>query len=93
MAIAFYLAGHLTSFTGGESNLTLQSSPATVREALEDLWSSFPGLRDRVLTEQGRVRPHVIVFIGTEDIRNLDKLETPVSNSSEISILPAVSGG
>lgn len=93
MPIAFYVAGHLTAFTDGESNLTLTTDPSTVREALEDLWSEYPGLRDRVVTEQGRVRPHVIVFIGNDDIRNLDGLETEIINVSEISILPAVSGG
>jgi adenylyltransferase/sulfurtransferase len=93
MSIAFYVAGHLTAFTEGENNLRLAATPGTVREALEDLWKAYPGLRDRVVTEQGRVRPHVIVFIGTDDIRNLDGLETPVSELNEISILPAVSGG
>lgn len=93
MPIAFYVAGHLTAFTEGECSLTLSTEPATVHEALEDLWLAYPGLRDRVVTEQGRVRPHVIVFIGTDDIRNLNGLETPVINVSEISILPAVSGG
>jgi adenylyltransferase/sulfurtransferase len=93
MPIAFYVAGHLTAFTEGENNLTLATTPATVREALEDLWNAYPGLRDRVVTEQNRVRPHVIVFIGTDDIRNLEGLDTPVSDVNEISILPAVSGG
>lgn len=93
MPIAFYVAGHLTAFTEGESNLTLSTTPATVREALEYLWKAYPGLRDRVVTEQGRIRPHVIVFVGNDDIRNLEGLETAVLNESEISILPAVSGG
>lgn len=93
MAIAFYVAGHLTAFTDGKSNLTLTTAPATVREALEDLWRSHPGLKDRIVTEQGRVRPHVIVFIGSEDIRSLDGLETTIADVNEISILPAVSGG
>lgn len=93
MPISFYVAGYLTAFTEGESNLTLSTSPDTVRQALGDLWTTYPGLKDRVVTEQGRVRPHVIVFVGNDDIRNLDGLDTLVVNAREISILPAVSGG
>jgi molybdopterin converting factor small subunit len=91
--IGFYVAGHLTSFTKGQSRLQLDTQPATVGDALEDLWKLYPGLRDNVVTEQGKVRPHVIVFIGSDDIRNLAGLETPAINVDEISILPAVSGG
>jgi sulfur-carrier protein len=93
MAVAIYVAGHLTSFTDGQSHLELSTSPATVGAALEDLWRIYPGLRDRIVTERGRVRPHVIVFVGSEDIRNLAGLKTPAANVSEITIMPAVSGG
>jgi molybdopterin converting factor small subunit len=50
-------------------------------------------VRDRVLTDQGAVRPHVNVFVGPESIRFTGGLDTPVSDGAEISILPAVSGG
>jgi len=62
-------------------------------EALDALWAVHPALRDRVLTEQGEVRPHVNVFVGRESARWSGGLATPVAAGAEISIIPAVSGG
>jgi len=51
--ITFNIAGFLTDFTGGQRRVVLDSSPATVGEALGELWRLHIGLRDRVLNEQG----------------------------------------
>lgn len=93
MAITFFVPGHLRAFTGGASVVTLDRSPATVGEALAALWTLHPGVRDRVVTEQGVVRPHVNVFVGDESIRHTGGLATPIAPRCEISIVPAVSGG
>jgi molybdopterin converting factor small subunit len=50
-------------------------------------------VRDRILTEQGEVRPHVNVFVGDQSIRDTGGLATPVPDGAEIAIIPAVSGG
>lgn len=92
MAITVYLSGHLKSFTGGETEVALPSDGATVSEALESLWKLHPALRDRVLNEQGEIRQHVNIFLGTSDIKRLAGLKTAV-NSNEIHIFNAVSGG
>jgi molybdopterin converting factor small subunit len=91
--VNIHICGHLTSFTGGRSQIEINSSPATVGAALGLLWSLHPGLRDRVLTEQGEVRPHVNIFVGNENIKYLRGFETPVEGMREIFILPSVSGG
>ena len=93
MAVAFLIPGYLRAFTGGRSRVDLDAAPATMREALEALWSRHPGVRDRVVTEQGVVRPHVNVFVGTESIRFTGGLDTAIPDGCEISIVPAVSGG
>jgi len=93
MAVSFYIPSFLRPFTEGRSSIALRLSPATVGEALERLWSLHPGVRDRVLTEQGEVRPHINVFVGEESIRFTEGLATPLPEGCEISILPAVSGG
>jgi molybdopterin converting factor small subunit len=93
MALAFHIPGYLRAFTGGAGRVDLERSPATVGEALEALWALHPGVRDRVVTERGDVRPHVNVFVGDESIRYTGGLATPVPEGSEISIVPAVSGG
>jgi len=91
--ITFQIAGYLTEFTGGRAELKFHSSPTTVGAALDELWSEHAGLRDRVLTEQGQVRPHVNVFVNSETVRRDQVLQTPVTGDTEICIMPAVSGG
>ncbi len=54
--ITFQISGYLTEFSGGRAEITMDTSPANVREALDSLWSEHAGLRDRVLNELGEVR-------------------------------------
>lgn len=91
--VTFNIAGFLTDFTNGSSEIPLISSPMTVREALTDLWQLHIGLRDRVVNEQGQLRTHVNIFVDGDNIRRKQLLETPISGHSEITILPSVSGG
>lgn len=91
--IQINVTGFLTDFTNGRSVITLESSPPTVGQALNELWRMYPGLRDRVLTEQGQVRMHVNVFLEDENIRRKELLDTQLPDKSEITILPSVSGG
>ena len=93
MPVVFHIPGYLRGFTGGENRVSMDGSYATVGEALAALWSRHPGVRDRVVTELGEVRTHVNVFVGTESIRYTGGLETPLPEGSEVSIVPAVSGG
>jgi len=65
----------------------------TVSDALTALWTVHPGVRDRVVNEQGQVRRHINIFIGNENIRDTGGLASPVSDDTQISIVPAVSGG
>jgi molybdopterin converting factor small subunit len=91
--ITFQIAGYLTEFTGGRVEIKLDGPSATVGEALQKLWNVHAGLRDRVLTEQGHVRPHVNVFVNSETVRRDQVLQTALVGDAEICIMPAVSGG
>jgi len=93
MAISVQIPGPLLALTGGRRTVQLSAEAATLQEVLDLLFVSYPGLRDRVLTEQGTVREHVNIFLGKEDVRYLDGLATQVSDNAEIMIVPAVSGG
>ena len=93
MAIPFYTPGPLRQYTEGRSHVEVKVSAATVAEALAALWQAYPGLRDRVLTEQGEVRQHVNIFVGEENIRDCGGFDAPVKNGTTITIMPAVSGG
>ena len=91
--ITFQIAGYLTEFTGGRAEITLDSSPATVGEALDRLWKEHVGLRDRVLNELGEVRPHVNVFVNSQTVLRDQVLQTGIVGDAEVCIMPAVSGG
>ncbi len=93
MPVIFHIPGALRDFTGGCSKVEIEHSPATLADALSALWTLYPGVRDRITTEQGQLRQHINVFIGDENVRYTGGLASPVSAGSEISIVPAVSGG
>ena len=93
MPLLFHIPGALREFTAGRSTIKIEYTGGTVYHALTALCALYPGVRDRVLTEQGQVRQHINIFIGNEDVRYTGGLATTVADGSEISIVPAVSGG
>lgn len=93
MPVTFYIPGALREFTAGRSTVEIVESAATLAEALSALWTLYPGVRDRIATEQGQVREHINIFVGDEDIRYTGGLATKLASGSHISIVPAVSGG
>jgi sulfur-carrier protein len=78
----------LRSYTGGATNVT--AAGTTVREVLDDLDRQFPGLAFRVVDEQGRLRQHMVVFLGPDRCRELD---TSLDGIDEVVLMQALSGG
>ena len=93
MTAHFWIPGPLRSMTGGRSRVDVETPGGTLKDALEALFSAHPGIRDRVLTEQGEIRPHVNVFVGKSEARSTGGLATSLADDTEISIIPAISGG
>lgn len=91
--LTFQIAGYLTEFTGGRAEIKIDHEADTVGEALNQLWTAYSGLRDRVLTEQGVVRPHVNIFLNSDVVARDRVLKTAIDGSADICIMPAVSGG
>jgi molybdopterin synthase sulfur carrier subunit len=81
----------LRRVTNGVS--TVEAGGGNVRELIEDLERQFPGMRERLCDETGAIRRFVNVFIGDEDIRFLEGIETPLAEGAQVSIIPAVAGG
>jgi molybdopterin synthase sulfur carrier subunit len=90
VAITIKLPTQLRDAAGGAA--TLQAEGTTVGEAFESLFAAHGELRDR-LYQDGDLRRFVNVYLGGEDIRFLDGLETAVPEGGELTILPAVAGG
>ncbi len=66
---------------------------ATVGEALESLLGEYPGLRDQIFTEDGSLNRFVNVYVNGRDVRYEQELATPVGESDEVILLPAMAGG
>jgi molybdopterin converting factor small subunit len=81
----------LRNYTGGESEV--RASGSTVREVVADLDASFSGIAGRILDENGKIRRFVNVYVGEEDVRFADGLDTVTPDGTQISIIPAVAGG
>lgn len=93
MAVTIVLPTYLRQFAGGREIVELDGAPRTVRDALRALAARHPGVYDRMVTEQGELREHVNIFVGTESIRFTGGLETAVAEGTELFVAPAVSGG
>jgi molybdopterin converting factor small subunit len=93
MNVTFWIPGPLKSMTGGHSRVDVETSGGTLLDALEALFTTHPGIRDRVLTERGEIREHVNVFVGNTESRLTGGLATTTVQGVEISVIPAISGG
>ena len=90
MAVTVKLPAQLRDTVGGAASV--QAEGATVGEALESVFIAHGELRDR-LYQDGDLRRFVNVYLGGEDIRFLDGLQTELPDGAELTILPAVAGG
>ena len=91
MAVTVKLPTQLRAAAGNATEAQVEGG--TVGEALQSLYEQHAELRERMADEGGGLRRFVNVFLGGEDIRFLDGLETPVDDGDELTILPAVAGG
>ncbi len=81
----------LRKLTDGKEEVA--ASGSTVGEVLDNLDKAYPGIRARICDDSGAVRKFVNIFANDEDIRFLQNLETPLKDSDEVSIVPAIAGG
>ena len=88
------LPSALRPYAGGEAAVGIELETAgDVAAVLDRLAASHPALGRRLRDEQGRLRPHVNVFVGSDNIKDLHQLATAVADGAEVIIRPAVSGG
>lgn len=95
MPVTVRIPPALRSVTGGDAEVHAELPPhaATVRALLDDLEARHAGLKAKVLDEGGAVLRFVNLFVGEDDIRTLDGLDTVLRDGDDISILPAIAGG
>ena len=90
MSIQVRIPASLRTLTQSKEEVSVDGS--TVRDALSDLDAKFPGFKDRLLDAKG-VKRFMNVYLGDEDIRFLDGLDTAVKDGDALTIVPAIAGG
>lgn len=90
MAVTVRIPTPLRSLTAGEEQVSAEGG--TVRAVIDHLERAHPGMRDRLLDEKG-IRRFVNLYLGDEDVRFLDGLDTALKSGDELSIIPAIAGG
>jgi sulfur-carrier protein len=81
----------LRTYTGGDSEV--KASGATLRDVIADLDANYSGIAARILDDNGKLRRFVNVYVGDEDVRFTDGLDTPTPEGAQVSVIPAVAGG
>ncbi|GLW12899.1 molybdopterin synthase sulfur carrier subunit [Microtetraspora sp. NBRC 13810] len=91
MSVSVRIPTILRTYTGGAADVTAEG--ATLRDVLQKLDADYPGIGARILDESGKLRRFVNVYVGDEDVRFAEGLETPTPNGAQVSVIPAVAGG
>jgi molybdopterin converting factor small subunit len=81
----------LRKFTGNQSKLDIKGN--SIKEAVSELALNFPDLKKHLLDDSGNIRTFINIFIGNDDIRNLQQENTAIKEDTVISIIPAIAGG
>jgi molybdopterin converting factor small subunit len=91
MPVSVTIPSPLQPYTGNQDTVTVEAS--TVGEALTRLAAQYEGLRKHLFTEAGKLRTFVNVYVNDEDVRFLQRDQTPLRDSDVLSIIPSIAGG
>jgi molybdopterin synthase sulfur carrier subunit len=91
MSVAVRIPTILRAYTQDQSQVTAEG--ATLTDVLDSLESTYPGIKARVVDDQGKLRRFVNIYVAEEDVRFSSGLDTPTPDGAQVSIIPAVAGG
>jgi sulfur-carrier protein len=91
MAIDVRIPTILRQYTGGEKQVTATGD--SLGALIDDLDAGHPGLKGRLVTDEGTLHRFVNIYVNDEDVRFTGALDTGLSDGDEVTILPAVAGG
>ena len=93
MSVSIRIPTILRTYTDGATEVTIEPVEDTLASVLDALEAAAPGIRARVLDDEGKLRRFVNVYVDDEDVRFVGGLETPTPAGTKVSIIPAVAGG
>lgn len=91
MAVTVRVPTPLQKFT--QNKPEIKAEGANIKELIEDLEKNFPGIKARICDDTGTVRRFINIYVNEEDVRFLQRDETPLKDGDEVSIVPAIAGG
>jgi molybdopterin synthase sulfur carrier subunit len=91
MSVSVRIPTILRTYTGGVAEVS--ADHGTLREVIAGLDASYPGIAGRIVDDGGKLRRFVNVYVGEEDVRFAQGLDTLVPSGSQVSVIPAVAGG
>ena len=81
----------LRPYADGQTEVSIKGT--NVGEALSELVRQYPALKQHLFNEGGELRPFVNIFLGDDDVRHLQGLETPLKAGDRLMIIPSIAGG
>jgi len=91
MAITVRVPTPLQRLTGNQAEV--KADGANVKELIEDLEKNFPGIKERICDQKGKLRRFINIYVNEEDVRFLQQDATTLKDGDEVSIIPAIAGG
>jgi molybdopterin synthase sulfur carrier subunit len=91
MSVSVRIPTILRTYTGGSAVVSIE--PGSLRDVIASLDAGYPGIGGRLLDDSGQLRRFVNVYVGDEDVRLAEGLDTPVPAGGSVSVIPAVAGG
>lgn len=76
-----------------QNKAEVKASGANIGELINNLEKDFPGIKERIYDETGKIRRFINIYVNEEDVRFLQREETSLKDGDEVSIIPAIAGG
>jgi molybdopterin converting factor small subunit len=81
----------LRAYTNGQAEVQVGGS--TVAEAMSDLVGQYPSLKPHLYSAEGSLRPFVNLFLGQDNVKDLQGLQTPLAEDAQLRLIPSIAGG
>jgi molybdopterin synthase sulfur carrier subunit len=91
MAVTVRIPTPLQKLT--KDKATVEACGVSIKQLIDDLEKNFPGIKERLCDEEGKVRKFINIYVNEEDVRFLQQDETQLKDGDEVSIVPAIAGG
>ena len=91
MAVSVRIPTPLRKFTDGKDEV--EASGNTVTEVVDNLEANFPGIKEKLCDESGKLRKFLNIYLNDEDIRFMDSLDTELRDGDSLALIPAIAGG